>query len=309
MRIICVLCALLVLCAQARSVEIKPSDELNAIVQKVAAASIDQFKEQKLDEKDFAITVIDLRDTPHLISGSFRGNEGFYPASVVKLFYLGAMHRWLEDGKLADSEELRRATSDMIVKSTNEATNWILEAVTDAGTGPLLEGDEWAKWVEKRNAINRYYQSLGYTGINVCNKTFVEGPYGRDKIFLGPDGKNRNQLTTNATARLLSEIALGKMISEDRCKQMMKLLHRDPTTKDTNADNQNWGFSAGALPTGAKLWSKAGWTSTARHDAAYIETPDGGKFVSVVFTYGHANQRQILPAIVGRILDGLKPQL
>ena len=48
------------------------------------------------------------------------------------------------------------------------------------------------------------------------------------------------------------------------------------------------GFSGKLLShrkmTDAKLWSKAGWTSTTRHDAAYIETADGLKFVIVVFT-------------------------
>jgi hypothetical protein len=98
------------------------------------------------------------------------------------------------------------------------------------------------------------------------------------------------------------------MVSEDRCQQMLKLLKRDPSQKDKNPDNQNWGFSAMALPKDAKVWSKAGWTSTARHDAAYIETADGLKMVSVVFTTGHATQRQILPAIVGKILEGMKPK-
>ena len=57
---------------------------------------------------------------------------------------------------------------------------------------------------------------------------------------------------------------------------------------------------------GTRLWSKAGWTSTARHDAAYVETPDGQKFVLVVFTNGHANDRDIIPAIAGKVLDALK---
>ena len=48
---------------------------------------------------------------------------------------------------------------------------------------------------------------------------------------------------------------------------------------------------------GAKLWSKAGWTSKTRHDAAYIETPDGQKFVFVVFTENFANEREIIPTI------------
>jgi beta-lactamase class A len=293
--------------ARAEGVKLEKDDGLTSMVAKTIKDACDQFKDQKLEEKDVAVTVIDLKDADHPRTGSFRGDAGVYPASVVKLFYLTATHRALEDGKLNDSDELRRAMHDMIVDSTNDATNWILEAVTDAGNGPLLSDEEWAKWVEKRNSINRYFASMGYTGINTCQKTFIEGPYGRDKLFLGPDAKNRNKLTTEATARLLTEIALHKIVTPQRCDQMLELLHRDMSTKNKGPDDQAHGFSAMVLPSEAKLWSKAGWTSTARHDAAYFELPDGTKATVVVFTTGHANQRQILPAIVKRIIAGLQP--
>jgi hypothetical protein len=58
--------------------------------------------------------------------------------------------------------------------------------------------------------------------------------------------------------------------------------------------------------TEARLWSKAGWTSRARHDAAYIETADGLKFVLVVYTEKHANEKDIIPTIAGKVLDGLR---
>ena len=111
---------------------------------------------------------------------------------------------------------------------------------------------------------------------------------------------------TDATARLLTEIALHKIVTPQRCDQMLELLHRDMTTKSKGPDDQAHGFSAMILPPEAKLWSKAGWTSTARHDAAYFELPDGTKATVVVFTTGHANQRQILPAIVKQIIAGLQ---
>ncbi len=55
-----------------------------------------------------------------------------------------------------------------------------------------------------------------------------------------------------------------------------------------------------------RLWSKAGWTSTTRHDAAYIEMPDGAKFVLVTFTVDHANERQIIPTVARTVISGLK---
>jgi hypothetical protein len=58
--------------------------------------------------------------------------------------------------------------------------------------------------------------------------------------------------------------------------------------------------------TGAKLWSKAGWTNKSRHDAAYIETTDGLKFLLVVFTENHANDRDIIPSVVTKVLQRMK---
>ena len=110
----------------------------------------------------------------------------------------------------------------------------------------------------------------------------------------------------SATARLLADIATGKAINNERSTQMMDLMRRDFTGTTADKDDQAHGFTALAL-TGekyknVKLWSKAGWTSTTRHDAAYIETPGGRKFVLVIFTVNHANERDIIPTIAGVVL-------
>src|SRR6266576_2997563 len=128
------------------------------------------------------------------------------------------------------------------------------------------------EWQYKRNAMNRYYASLGFTNINVNQKTFCEDAYGRERVSRGPNGENRNKLTTDATARLLSEIVTGIALQ---------------------------GMA------GAKLWSKAGWTSTTRHDAAYVELPNGAKFVLVTFTTEHANEREIIPTIARIVIDAM----
>ena len=57
---------------------------------------------------------------------------------------------------------------------------------------------------------------------------------------------------------------------------------------------------------GFKLWSKAGWTSTTRHDVAYIEMPDGAKFVLATFTTDHSNEREIIPTVARTVIEGLK---
>ena len=281
---------------------------LQELVNDAARAVLTKFADQKLTQEQLSITLIDLRDPQHPVTASFRGNERIYPASVVKLFYLGAVHRWLEDKKIQETDELKRAVKDMIVDSSNEATQYVVDVLTQTTGGFELPPKEMEEWQYKRNAVNRYYASLGYTNINTNQKTFCEDAYGRERVSRGPKGENRNKLTTDATARLLSEIATGKAVNAARSAQMMELLKRDYTGTSKDNDDQGHGFTGIALQgiTEAKLWSKAGWTSTTRHDAAYIELPNGAKFVLVTFTVDHANDREIIPTVAKVVIEGMK---
>lgn len=292
-----------------RSSSVRPkvsSTGLQDLVNQAAKTALDRFADKKLQESQLSITLIDLRDPQHPVTASFRGNERIYPASVVKLFYLVAAHRWLDDRKIENTPELQRSLKDMIVDSSNEATQYIVDVLTHTTGGYELSPKEMEKWQFQRNAVNRYFTSLGYTNINVNQKTFCEDAYGRERVSRGPKGENRNKLTTDATARLLMEIATGKAVTPLRSAQMMELLKRDPSSKTSDQDSQDTGFTGPAVPPGARYWAKAGWTSTTRHDAAYIEMPDGSKFVLVTFTTDHANERQIIPTVARAVIEGLK---
>src|SRR5712691_7308261 len=279
---------------------------LQELVNNAARTALAKFADEKLTEAQLSITLIDLRDAQHPVTASFRGNERVYPASVVKLFYLVAVHRWLEDKRVKQTDELKRAVRDMIVDSSNEATQYVLDVLTQTTGGYELPPKEMAEWQDKRNVVNRYYSSLGYRNINTNQKTFCEDAYGREKVSRGPNGENRNKLTTDATARLLSEIVTGRAVSPARSAQMMELLKRDFAGTSKDNDDQGHGFTGIALQgTSAKLWSKAGWTSTTRHDAAYIELPSGAKFVLVTFTTDHANEREIIPTVARVVIDGI----
>ncbi|HSE33049.1 MAG TPA: serine hydrolase [Pyrinomonadaceae bacterium] len=281
---------------------------LQDLVNRAAKATIDRFADKKLEEKHLSITLIDMRDPARPVTASFRGNERIYPASVVKLFYLVAAHRWLEDKKIEETPELRRALRDMIVDSSNEATQYVLDVITHTTGGYELPAKEMEEWQYRRNAVNRYFTALGYSNINVNQKTFCEDAYGREKVSRGPNGENRNKLTTDATARLMMEIITGKVANPARTAMMMELLKRNYMSDTKDTDDQGVGFTGIALKglPGVKLWSKAGWTSTTRHDVAYIETPDGLKFILATFTTDHANDREIIPAVARVILEGLK---
>ena len=293
--------ALFLLSMQSRAAtefQMTRSGELQKSVHKAVNATLEAFEGLKPDE--LAVTLIDLRNPDRLEFGAHRGSVPGYPASVIKLFYLEAAHRWIEDVEINDTVEVRRALRDMVVNSYNEATHYIVDLLTGTTSGPELPPAAMKQWEHKRNAINRYFARRGFTGINANQKPWCEGPYGRERVFVGET--NRNALTTDATARLMAEIALGRAVTRERSKQMLELLVRDPFAESRNPDDQAHGFTGPAVPKGAKLWSKAGWTSQTRHDAAYIELPNGEKFVLVVFTVNHANERKIIPTLAKSII-------
>ena len=280
------------------------SAELQAVVDGAVKQALDKFADKKLTPNQIAVTLVDMRDPQKPARGSYRGDEQIYPASVIKLFYLVAAHRWMEDDKLADTPELRRAMRDMIVDSLNEATGYLVDCLTGTTSGPELSPEDMKEWCHKRNAVNRYFSGLGFTKINVNRKPWCEGPYGREMQsveVLKPN--HRNWLTTDATARLLTDIVTGQAVSAKRSSEMMELLKREPSPEAGNKNDQAHAYTALALPPGAKLWSKAGWTSECRHDAAYVELPNGAKFILVIFTMDHAGEREIIAAVARAAAD------
>jgi beta-lactamase class A len=259
----------------------------------VASKTLSNFA-PALKPAELALTVIDLQDGS---THSYRGDAPIYPASVVKLFYLVAAHAQMESGVLKDTPELERALHDMIVDSSNDATGMVLDSLTGTTGGPELPPDELAKWMDKRNAVNRYFAGLGYTGINVNQKAFAEGPYGRERQARGPNFENNNRLTTDATARLLRSIVEHKAVTPARSDAMLALLHRDIDGPTKDPDDQAHGFSSKALPPGSQYFSKAGWTSTTRHDATYVVLPNGSRYIAVIFTVNNAKNPAILPFV------------
>lgn len=243
---------------------------------------------------------------------SYRGDERIYPASLVKLFYWVAIHEWLEGGMIPPSAELDRAIRDMIVDSSNDATGLVVDVLTGTTSGPELPPGPFETWKSQRNIVNRYYKSLGWEeleSINVNQKTWGDGPYGRERAFLGELMDNRNMLTTNAVARLVHTIVGGIAVSMTRSQQMMSYLKRNLNPPEDSGDDENQvtGFLGEGLPPDARLWSKAGWTSQVRHDAAYIEIPDRSPYILVVFTEGKIDtqNKSLLPFISRSLLTTL----
>lgn len=240
----------------------------------------------------------------HPAGASWAGSRARYPASVVKLFYLAATEAWLQRQLLEDGAELRRAMADMIRDSSNDATAVLVDWLTGTTSGPDLPERALQAWIERRQLVNQWFASLGwpeFDGCNVCQKTWGDGPYGRERQFYGPALENRNRLSTDATARLLHLIMAGGLVSPPACARMRDLLARslDPGLLAADPENQVDGFIGAGLSAGARLWSKAGWMSQARHDAAYVESEGRAPFLLVIFSEGteRSCDQELLPEL------------
>jgi hypothetical protein len=280
---------------------------LQDIVDEAVRSIVRQFSSARLRPEEMALTLVDIQDPKNIISAGHRETEPIYPASIVKLFYAVAAYHWLKQGKLEPSPEFNRAMRDMIVDSSNDATSYIVDILTGTTSGPELPPDAMKEWTKKRNSINDFFKALGYKQLNANQKPWSDGPYGRERIFVGEKMENRNLLSTKETARLLTEIVLRKAAAPIYCDELLKYMFRDRSQLRKEPDDQTHDYAGAGLPFDAKFWSKAGWTSTVRHDAVYTECGDK-KFILVAFTVNHAKDRDILRSLASRVAEKMAAQ-
>lgn len=257
----------------------------------------------KLKAEDLAISVVDLTNAHTISRGDYHGDTPFYPASVIKLFFMADVFATRKQAV----PDVERALKNMIIESDNDATAYIVDVLANTTSAVSLQGRALRRYVEKRREINRRFQRLGYgDSVSAMMKTWSFAPYGADLQVLGENRVNRNKLTANATASLLLWIARRRAPGSEA---MLDLLAR-PLAPQREGENQVKEFIGEALPTDAKLWSKAGWTSEVRHDAAYIELANGRKLVLVIFTRGSGGgegDKALIPAIARNVLAELAP--
>lgn len=206
----------------------------------------------------------------------------------------------------------------MIRESSNDATGYIVDLLTGTTGGPELPPVAFRRWLYRRGAVQRYFERWGWpelAPIRITQKTWEESPYGRERQSRVQIRNNRNRLTTEAVARLLWSIDRDDAVSKPACREMRRLLHRslDARSRRRHADKQIDGFLGAGLPGNARLWSKAGWTSQTRHDAAIVELAGGRRFVLVVLLEGRklAENAGLLPAMAreaARLVPLLEPE-
>ena len=226
----------------------------------------------------------------------------YYPASIVKLVYGLAIHDWIEKKRVVLNKQIEKAVFNMLQYSSNDATSFLIDLLTGTTSGLSIEGEAWNQWKYQREIINNWLISLGWDEVkefNCCQKTWEDGPYGREKDFYDKNNQNRNSMSTNGTAKILEEIILHKIYHENNIKLkdfLFRNLVKDQTTENYN---QVKGFLGEGLPENTLLWSKAGLMSKARHDAAWWLNNKSSQTLLVVFGNGEifANDTSFLPEL------------
>jgi beta-lactamase class A len=255
----------------------------------------------KLTADNLAISIIDVSMPSAIDRGDWKGDAPFYPASVVKLFIMAEVFHQKKEG----DPEVARALGEMIRLSDNDATAFLLDLISDTCPGPNLEGRALAKFIDKRRVVNRWFATMGYD-ISAMAKPWSFGPFGREMQLLGGDARpNRNRSSANSFASLLLWIVRKRAVSAADSDAMMALLER-PLNPLRAGENQVKEFIGESLPAGSKEWSKAGWTSEVRHDAAYIELSGGKKLILVIMTRGTADDVKLVPAIAKSVLGEIQ---
>jgi beta-lactamase class A len=246
-----------------------------------------------------------------------------YPCSLVKVFHLVAAQMQLEDKGLSAHGELDRAMRDMILWSSNSATNYVIDLITGTTGDTLLDDQDMSAWCERREEINRIFAGLGWSelaGINLNQKLMDDLRYGREKIALDRSAAGHNCLTPIAMARLMHEIfGDSTLLPPARLAVIRDHLARDAKAPDRGRGAyQLLGYLGDALPDGTQIWSKAGRTrwlgddraSFRRHDTLRAILPMGQEFLLTVFTQGEAIAEDdgFLPA-VGALVAAEMPRL
>ncbi len=257
---------------------------------------------------NIAITCIRYdKQNPSSSSGygaGWNSNKNFYPASIVKIVYALATQVWLQQDLIVDSGELRRALHEMIANSNNDATSYILDLLTGTTSGPSLNESNYQAWKIQRQLINHWLNGLRWPEIrnwNCSQKTWNEGPYGREKDFYGKNNENRNTMTTDGIARMFESLMTIEILPKFASEDLKKIFQRslDPVDRKQDVNNQVDGFLGAGLPLASQLWSKAGLMSEVRHDVAWWQTPNNNPMLTVVFTTGKelVKDQFLLPAI------------
>jgi hypothetical protein len=240
-----------------------------------------------------------------------------FPASIVKLFWLIALFGYYDSGQVPEGTISTQDLNKMIQDSDNSVASRVLDQLTATTSGDQLSSEKLSQWMLQRQSINQFFINSGYTDLNISQKNFpitdlkLSKPSGRDEQMRGNSIQPiRNSLTSRDVARLLFDIDHGLAISPHYSQQAKSMMMRNFDQEKTKQYNSIKSFLGEGLdPNAVQLFSKPGWTSDSRQDAAIIRSRDG-KTQYILVVIGDdpkfANDWHIFPRLSQRIYQHMQ---
>jgi beta-lactamase class A len=255
----------------------------------------------------FSAVAVSFQDFATTVSLSFHGDRWFHAASTIKVAFLLALFKAVDQGQFKLESRLHvrnrfRSVADgsvfrvnaerdgdpdlhrrigraapiadlaraMIVRSSNLATNLLFDFLG-------------------RDAIRRTVAEAGLTGVRVERGVEDEAAFTR--------GIN-NEVTADGLLALFCLLHEQRFLSESSCEQMLEILFAQEFNRMLPA----------RLPAGTRVAHKTGEISTVCHDAGLVFLPGRQPYAVAILTEGPpdlAQRQKAVSSIAGAVLHFL----
>ena len=203
------------------------------------SSTMDAIKKRETSGEKWALAYEDLngKDTY-----GYRENEKMQSASVIKLFIMGAVYRYICYPEKTDpvinfgesySGQLRDVIEKMITVSDNDAANRLVEAL---GQGDFDAG---------KKRVNQFCREEGYTNTSLGRR------------FMAADLSEGDNYTSAADVRkFYLDLYEGKLVNEEASAKMLDILKKQTLTSKIPAglpEGYSSGNKTGEMPDGYGL--------------------------------------------------------
>jgi hypothetical protein len=297
--------------------------DVQAIVMGILADVLPKYKLNPGYENRIGILLINNPSaTQPEQMGLYQESKLFYPASVVKMFWMVNFYNALQtaphDSQLLAIEQ-EQVVDQMIRRSDNNMASRLIDVLTHTSSQDDSSGAELDQWIERRNQLSELFRQQGYSQeLKVGQKTFPitkptyipEPRFNELKMRGNPDHPIRNAISAQDAAQLLNRIVNRQAIQNSdyasRAQQILLLNDSNRTNlledQDTSYFNPVRTFFSEGLSDLRQIdyYGKAGWTSSSRNEVAYIiDSNKGVTYILAVFTDGkdYAEAWKLFPDI------------
>jgi hypothetical protein len=268
-----------------------------------AFQNLEVLLKQTIDLSEFegltGVYLLDLQTAQELHFAYRQGENipvepdvAFTASSIIKIPIMVSAFRRMGD---EPDEEALRLLGEMIIKSGNESSDWLMDRVIDSSRGPLLVTEDMHALGLKDTFL------AGYFSVGSPLLKEIQTP-ANQRTDINTDPDLYSQTTTSDIGMLLEDLyqctetgggALSAVfpgeITQDECRQMIDLLASDELGLLIQA----------SVPDGTRVAHKHGWVSTfgvinTIGDAGIVYTP-GGNYILVISVH-HPEQLVWEPA-------------